>query len=610
MKLNKFLLAALAAASLTACSDSTDVEKGNGAQWNSDGTGYVSLSLNLPTTKSTGMRAANDQFEDGTYNEYKVDKAILVLFGSAADKSENDATFLGAYSLPSTFSKNDSDNPNQITAVSKVTRKINKTDVKKVYAYVILNPTSDFEGGAVTSTDYTKTDETDLMINRTPVTGTTTFGTFKGLIIKNFQDASKNFVMTNAPLADKDGKVEVMSKLDVSCIKSTAADAAAHPAAAIYVERAAAKVTLKSSVTTMSTNIEGRKTFNVKVLGWKLDNTNTEAHATRNVDPDATKSYMNYVNSVGGHRFYGTEPVASTDAAGNGLTDKTKRYRTYWANDVNYAGENIDKLSKNNYLYADWSTDKKEVTIDDNNAHPAYCFENTFNVANMTFDNTTRAIVAVQIGDDATDHYMYNNDIATYKACGTGNDDMKNDLLAKINTLPAVQDLGTAESITLNTAANGTSCTIKSVNVKKKADGSTITIDENTTETTNRAVFGVITSYFGTISIYKNAIAYYPVRIKHFGDDLTPWNNNEDTTLPSAANIYPDGTMKSDVKYLGRYGVLRNNWYELNVTGIQNIGTSNIPERGGSTDDTIESYISVTINVLSWAKRQQDVILQ
>ena len=548
--------------------------------------------------RATGSH--NDQFEDGTYKEYKVDKAILVLFGGAENESEDAAKFLGAYSLPSTFSKNDSDNPNQITAVSKVTRKINKTDVKKVYAYVILNPTSDFEGGAVTSTDYTKTDETDLMINRTPVTGTTTFGTFKGLIIKNFQDASKNFVMTNAPLADKNGNVEVMSKLDVSCIKSTAADAAAHPAAAIYVEPAAAKVTLKSSVTTMSTNIEGRKTFNVKVLGWKLDNTNTEAYATRNVDAD----YMNYEHkSV--KRFYGTKPVATTDAAGNSLTAETKRYRTYWAHDVNYAGENMDKLSKNNNLYDAWRTDKKEVTIDDNDAHPAYCFENTFDVAHMTFDNTTRAIVAVQIGDDATDHYMYNNDIATYKACGTGNDEMKNDLLAKINTLPAVQDLGNATSVTLNTAPNGTSCTITSVNVTK-ADGSPTTIDN----TNNSDVLGVITSYFGTISIYKNAIAYYPVRIKHFGDDLTPWNNNEDTKLPSAANIYPDGTLTSAVKYLGRYGVLRNNWYELNVTGIQNIGTSDIPERGTTTDDTIESYISVTINVLSWAKRQQDVILQ
>ena len=600
MKLNKFLLAALAAASLTACSDSTDVEKGNGAQWNSDGTGYVSLSLNLPTTKSTGMRATqnsnNDQFEDGTYNEYKVDKAILVLFGSGASESEDAATFLGAYSLPSTFSKDDNKNKNQITAVSKITRKINKTDKAKVYAYVILNPTSDFTGNSTTSVDYTATNETKLTINGTDVTDATKFSDFKKLTIAQLQDASKNFVMTNAPLADNAGNVEVLSKLDVNCIKSTAADAAAHPAAAIYVERAAAKVTLKSSVSKMRTNISGKNAFNVKVLGWKLDNTNTEAYATRNVDAD----YMNYVHkSV--KRFYGTTPVATTDAAGNILSEDSKRYRTYWAHDVNYAGENIDKLSKSDVLYASWDNANKDNISNTTTVHPAYCFENTFDVAHMNFDNTTRAIVAVQIGDDATDHYMYNNDIATYKACGT----MNADLLAKINTLPAVQDLGNATSVTLNTATNGTSCTITSVNVTK-ADGSTITIDN----ANNSDVFGVITSYFGTISIYKNAIAYYPVRIKHFGDDLTPWNNGEDTPLPSANSIYPDGTLTSAVKYLGRYGVLRNNWYELNVTGIQNIGTSNIPERGGSTDDTIESYISVTINVLSWAKRTQDVTLQ
>ena len=40
MKLNKFLLSAIAAASLTACSDSTDVVKNDKGQWNADGTGY------------------------------------------------------------------------------------------------------------------------------------------------------------------------------------------------------------------------------------------------------------------------------------------------------------------------------------------------------------------------------------------------------------------------------------------------------------------------------------------------------------------------------------------------------------------------------------------
>ena len=139
MKLNKFLLAALAAASLTACSDSTDVEKGNGAQWNSDGTGYVSLSLNLPTTKSTGMRAANDKFEDGTADEYKVNDVMLILFQGA---NEADANFVAAYKLSNVFDK-ESTSDNNITATSKLTRKIKAIDntTSKLYAYVAINST-------------------------------------------------------------------------------------------------------------------------------------------------------------------------------------------------------------------------------------------------------------------------------------------------------------------------------------------------------------------------------------------------------------------------------------------------------------------------------------
>ena len=49
------------------------------------------------------------------------------------------------------------------------------------------------------------------------------------------------------------------------------------------------------------------------------------------------------------------------------------------------------------------------------------------------------------------------------------------------------------------------------------------------------------------ISTYLNGEAYYIARIKHF-NALTPWNPGE------AYESHND-------KYLGRYGVLRNNWY-------------------------------------------------
>ena len=88
--MKKFMIAALAAGMLTACSDSAVVEApaGGGAQWGADGTGYVSLNISLP---SSAVGRANDQFHDGLPSEYKVKDAVLVLFKGA---TEDAATFV------------------------------------------------------------------------------------------------------------------------------------------------------------------------------------------------------------------------------------------------------------------------------------------------------------------------------------------------------------------------------------------------------------------------------------------------------------------------------------------------------------------------------------
>lgn len=66
MKLNKFLLSAIAAASLTACSDSPEIVDNNKGHWNADGTGYVSLSISMPdNVGSKGSRANQRQFCKG-----------------------------------------------------------------------------------------------------------------------------------------------------------------------------------------------------------------------------------------------------------------------------------------------------------------------------------------------------------------------------------------------------------------------------------------------------------------------------------------------------------------------------------------------------------------
>lgn len=100
------------------------------------------------------------------------------------------------------------------------------------------------------------------------------------------------------------------------------------------------------------------------------------------------------------------------------------------------------------------------------------------------------------------------------------------------------------------------------------------------------------------IATYKSGESYYIARIKHFGDDLTPW---------SAGNETYGG---KNLNWLGRYGVLRNNWYNLTVNSISGPGYPDVPEvKPTDPDDENFKYINVSVKILDWAKRSQDVNL-
>lgn len=119
-----------------------------------------------------------------------------------------------------------------------------------------------------------------------------------------------------------------------------------------------------------------------------------------------------------------------------------------------------------------------------------------------------------------------------------------------------------------------------------------------------------------TIYTYNNGVAYYEARIKHFGDDACPWSSWEakaGVTVPTVTNgAYPGTQEDAERNYLGRWGVLRNNWYDLNISQIKKIGYVNPPtleKTSSNTDDELDQFIAVDVNVLSWAKRTQDVVL-
>ncbi len=594
----KFIPMALMALAMgfTACSsDDTTANGGNGQPSFAEG-GYVKMAINLPSTN--GSRAANDSFDDGLAAEYKVNNATLVLFSGA---DETSATFHSAYKLNVSMNKDDEA---QITSTTKIVSKIEDgaTSGSKLYAYVVLN-----DNGLLT---LDSNDATKLTVNNVDMAGQTV-GALQENVVEG--GATKfnttGFLMDNAPLASMAGGTNNCSDAKVTtlvdftdAVKKTQAEAESNPATDVYVERAVAKVTFEKGTngTLTGTDINGSavdadKTY--EIVGWDLDVTNKSSYFARRYNTTWNGHKTGKSDVTAPYRFIGSSQVRS----GKSL------YRTYWAEDPNYTHVTPSTTAPLfNYLAAD----KTDFTTAFGTDNPQYCMENTFDVEDQTQNQTTRAIVKVKLFG-GNDFYTFSGD-KTYLYT---KDDMVKLVKAAVIAYPEVEQwyksLSTEETLDESKvavefdnrdASTGAVC-IKSVKVTIGEEYKSYAKSDGDDADKLNKLFGV-----QTITEYAGGFAYYPIRIKHFGDDLTPWNSNEGTTLPSAGNVYPDN---SAANYLGRYGVLRNNWYDLSVASISGIGSAVVPSLDPShnpdvtPDDELYNYIAVRINILSWAKRTQ-----
>lgn len=473
------------------------------------------------------------------------------------------------------------------TTLSKV-QKINvisASSTDKIYAFVVLNHNDALK---VTST------------NTLQVNGTDFTGTFEDLSKKDINTplTKDNLMMSNAVIISKSGSADFSSEkattlTDVTNkIYKTESEATSHPAANIYVERLAAKVTLGNatgtSTNTVSVGSGAAKTFAYSLEGWRLANVNTSSYLTRLYDntwnsykSDATDfttaSHVDYDNNS--YRFAGISPIATG-----------KGYRTYWGKDANY---------------------DVAPSFTDGNAEPTlaggastYCYENTFNVAHQNVKETTCAIVKMKITPDGYSDGTFftiddNKGVVYSKA------DVKTEIGKRF-----LAEMGSAYVKTHYYPTVTGTITVNDVEFADAAGEVTITKMTLTDGTTPKVVSDAdLTTFKPSIKVneFKDGYAYYTILIKHFGDELTPWNPSTKTT-----SSYP-GT-NNEENWLGRYGVLRNNWYKLDVTGVAAIGASTPGELNVNNDDTpddnLKRYISCKINALSWAVRKQETILQ
>lgn len=589
MKMKRFNLIPLALTTLMlgACSSEDGLNLGNGSSVAQGEKGYISFSLNLPAVKGMANRA-NDVFDDGVAAEYNVKDATLLLFSGA---NEGEATFAGAYDLGEmTGGTSDGDN---ITTTYQITQAVTKPtgNNDKVYAMVVINGKA---GNVLTENNST------WSIKGQELNATTKYKDLAGAAynlsntdVANIASTTGDgcFLMTNAPLYTKaggvsnptGGSVQTLTEINPNNIFTTEEEAKANPAANVYVERAVAKVTVTGNT---SGTQAGGNIANYEIKGWTLDVTNQSSYLVRNVNDADWWSLK--ANGVNDYRFVGAAAVA------DGL------YRTYWGIDPNYS-------TGGTFTTQAGTTPTNLKTVGAND----YCLENTFNLTQMKDDQTTRVIVAAALDLDgngnADDFYVLDNDKSnttltlegitnTVKAAYLANGTVVG--LLKANLKPD-QSIG-AENLDVTfdqKATTGgyvtvTEITIKDASASKFKTGA---IPTELQAANNDAIIADVNAAH-KIAYYKGGVSYYPVMIKHFGDDLTPWNNGE---------VYGS----NNAGFLGRYGVLRNNWYSINVTGIKNIGDPEVPKVYGTPDDPSESWISVTINILSWAKRSQSVDL-
>lgn len=569
MKRVKFLAMLLAAGMFAACSDNLD-DTGSGGVGGTSDKGYIRVALNLPTTSGANSRAANDNFNNGIEDEYKVNNAILVLFTGSSEAGEAGATYSQAFEITPTLQSGPESNKNITTRYTTASIEINKPASGNVYGLVILNNnglfqvktgTSELQWKATGSTEFSDFSGTFATLNNT------SYAIANVTTIANSTETTGGFLMTNAPKAAIKGTEAQTSQNVTTLVQLTvrdnkdAADAAAPDE--IYVERVVAKTTAKvnASNSTLTVTEGDFENATVEFQGWSLNTTNKTTYLVRNVNDWGT--WASYSMPTGatagsGNRFFGNDAAF---------------YRVYWAIDPNYNSKdetNLSTYEPNSTI--SWTAIDNSSTAS-GSEHPQYCLENTTSESNMLETELTGVLFKAKFTPDgATDgsnFFMLANKSEIYT---------EENFVNLVNTI-----LGAGITTSDISGESGTYTT-------KETVASLLSItEENAQNLLADSRIG------GDIKFYKGGVCYYySAFIKHFGDDLTPFRSGTYTAAD----------------HLGRYGVVRNNWYELNITKVTGPGSPEIPEPDDDkTPDDTESWIRCAINVLSWAKRSQDVEL-
>lgn len=591
MKLKSYVFAALALSIMSGCSEDEITNNGtDGNVVSSDDKAYVSVKITLPTSSSV-TRAEQPEYDNGTEDEWAVKDVTLLFFAQGNATTEDGyvlrnvaSTLDGINTVENglTFSngffgdKNANTNGDPITITTAQTDVIGVAeDVTRVVALINISS----EAGIA---------KTDLRVGKT-------FGDINkvlSLAVGDVTGDTNGFLMTSNPQLNSVSPAEAFNL--TTCRPQATEELAKKNMTTVSVERIVSKVELLESETTSPDVVSSidnlqkltgsgwyklangnsyKMAYKVEeglhhagdiivIEGWTLDVTNKKSFPFRKVDV-ATWSQGNStvwdLISANPRMFFAVDP----NYDGNGYTTES---------DFNTITPNTSfrvNLSPASIASTPISTEVKR--------YPQYCLENTFNIDNQKKNQTTRLVIKAKYYPNTTNSseadgtwYALNKKTAHYSLA-----DLTTEIIKIANT-ESIFPEKTAD-ITLSSGAN---CNVEKVVING------ITYESNST---------VVEQLNARLEIvrYQEGICYYPIRIRHFSD----------------AEVYTSGDAFAFVngeytnKELGRYGVVRNNSYRVQIKKISKPGDPEIPPTPEEPDDDEELFITCDIQILAWALR-------
>ena len=542
----KIALAILTAGTiLTSCSDDINDQDKTGDK--EGPVGYISLILSNSSVRGSETKAL-DSLHYGTADENKVKSVLIVLYNG-----DNPASSEVKYQFALTDIGTPTSPGTDIHSISQETntttyRTRAKAVVKDDYKLaVFINPPATLIG---------LTAEGNKLGMVTAAAEVTVNQLTMGEKIRD------NFLMSNFA-----GLVDVAK----SDIYDTEAKAEAAPVK-LDVERAVAKVTL--SVANNLAAASARLGATIGEIKWDVDVVNKKTFWMRNAAPMLDKTTISAGNV--------TQTIPEEAIATN---------RIYmYATDPNWDGishsRNPDLTAPlaNEFTYKSGTVALPLLPSTSDKPTEAYVTENTMAASEQWEDVTTCVLISAVITPKTTffgtsltpgaQYFLFRNMAFTFT-------DIQQIHAAYSNPETIISSAGKTWKVLTEEIANGSVLFLPDILEGMKGPG-----DFNGYTAVPSASKDVVKSN-GTVSFFaENAPNYYYVPIRHFRDEF-----------------------QSESMAYGRYGVVRNSWYNLFLSVIRNYGTAEIPKDRPEPDDKDKSWLSVEFTILPWTERGQGIEL-